>query len=351
MNKILQQKLHLSLLIQKLQGKNSLKRNVVKMKLKFIIAFVWIFLLCTASIESVFAQTGVSLAAEIQNMERTVSRQGITPNERHEALVRLAQLRQLSGDIEGAARNWLEAAGAIPGRVDDEALLNCAYCLAAMGEWDRAATALEPLLSKSARARFLNFSVRAIKTGDTSSLAAIIDIPEYSEMKSEIIFTLWKISRGSSADRWRQRLVAEFPQTPEGRLAAGESSTIIVRPNPFWLFANGLDSLPLLASETVGRPSQSAQTAAVTAPQVTAPQPTAAQPVASAARLQTGIFSRQANAQTQASSLRNAGFSPAVERRVVNNNEMWAVTVPVGSSQTQTMNALRTAGFDSFLIR
>jgi len=350
------------------------------------------------SLNAVFAQTaaqssssaavGASLEAEIQNIERTIARQGISAPERHEALVRLARLRQLSGDIEGAARNWLEAATAIPGRVDDEALLACAYCLAAMGEWDRAATALEPLLTKSLRARFLDLSIKAIRTGDTSALALLADNPLYAEMKPEIIFTLWKVTRGSSADRWRQRLITEFPQTLEGRLAAGESPSLIVRPSPFWLFAGGLDSLPLI-SNPVSRPAQvtvttnAAQTPQQSSVQASAVQATPSTPqqtsqatqqttsqttpqttgqvtqqttqqisqAPASARLQTGIFSRQENAQAQITALRNAGFSPSLERRLVNNNEMWAVTVPVGADQTRTMNALRTAGFESFLVR
>ena len=307
-------------------------------------------------VETVFAQTsGASLEAEIQNLERAITRQGIPAAERHDSLVRLARLRQLSGDIEGAARNWLEAATAIPGRVDDDALLNCAYCLAAMGEWDRAATALEPLLHKSARARFLDLSIRAIRTGDMSALAAIVDNPEYSGMKSEIIFLLWRISTGphgtsAQAERWRLRLINEFPQTPEGRLAASTgsfttnagsiaaTSTIIVRPTPFWLFAGGLDSLPLVASGSVPPPSQTTTAAA-------------AQPATSTARLQTGIFGVEVNAQAQAASLSLAGFTPSIERRTVNNAERWAVTVPAGTDQIRTMNALRAAGFDSFLVR
>ncbi|MCL2441631.1 MAG: SPOR domain-containing protein [Treponema sp.] len=319
---------------------------------------------------------GISLEVEIQNIERELARQGIPPVSRHAFLVRLARLRQLSGDIEGAARNWLEAAAAIPGSVDDEALLNCAYCLAAMGEWDRAAAALEPLLIKSPRARFLDLSIKAIRSGDITALAAIADNPAYSEMKAEIIFVLWKITRGSpssasQAERWRQRLLSEFPQTVEGRLAAGaSSSSVIIRPSPFWLFAGGLDSLPLIPTASEGRPvlgtvntplasqppaaptqvSSAVQTAS--APATSAPSVTPSSSTASPSpRLQTGIFSRQSNAQAQFQSLGNAGFSPSIERRIVNGSEMWAVTVPAGANQTATMNNLRAAGFDSFLIR
>jgi len=346
-------------------------------------ASVFAIILSTVLAPLVFAQTGLSLEAEIKNIEAAAAKTGIPAAERHSALVRLSRLRQLSGDIEGAARSWFEAAGAIPGRVDDDALLSCAYCLAAMGEWDRAVTALEPLLAKLPRARFLHTSIKAIKTGDLSELSALADNAEYSQMKQEIIFTLWKLSEGvhaaSSAgesspfklgggsEMWRQRLIAEFPQTPEGRLAA-QSSAVSVRPSPFWLFAGGLDSLSLAANPAPGFiPQQAAQTTAAQSGTVSKPLPAQGAAVAQAApvtqpvvqpstvqtnaRLQTGIFSRQPNAQAHAANLQKAGFTALIEQRAVNGNQMWAVVVPAGSDQTGIANALRAAGFESFVVR
>jgi len=284
----------------------------------------------TAVVGAVFAQTSVSLEAEILNIERAVSRQGASAVERHDALVRLARLRQLSGDIEGAAINWLEAAAAVPGTVDDDALLACAYCLAAMGEWERAGTALEPLLSKSPQARFLDTSIKAISSGDVSALSALSANPEYSQMKSQIIFILWKISQGNEAENWRRRLITEFPQSPEGRLAVGESSSAVtIRPSPFWFLMNRQDSISITAVERASSPAP-------------APQPSVPQ-----ARLQTGVFSRQANAQTQMDNLRRAGFSPSLEQR----GEMWAVIVPAGADSNRTIRELKDAGFDSFPLR
>jgi cell division septation protein DedD len=338
---------------------------------------------CVFGQRAVFAQTGVSLEAEIKNIEASVSKQGVSAVEKHAALVRLARLRQISGDIEGAARNWFEAAGAVPGRVDDDALLSCAYCLSAMGEWDRAITALEPLLQKSPRARFLDTAVRTIKTGDSTTLSAMADNSAYSQFKAEILFVLWKTAKGDVSEKWRQRLIVEFPQTPEGRLAVGQSSSsVIVSPSPFWLFAGGFDSLPVLASEKSGetiavqtatsaqtamsaQAATPAQTSSVTqttpAFQVSASQANVSQPSApqvqtsqssvSTARLQTGVFGRQANAQTQVSNLRQAGFSPSIEQRIVNGNEMWAVTVPIGTDQARAIRELREAGFDSFPVK
>jgi cell division septation protein DedD len=332
-----------------------------------------IFLVMMTAAGSLFAQAGVSLETEIQNIEREAGRQDISAQERHDALVRLARLRQLSGDIEGAARNWLEASAAIPGTVDDDALLSCAYCLAAMGEWDRAAAVLAPLLSKLPRARFLNISINAIKIGNVSGLSAIADSGEYSGMKSEIYFMLWKTSGAQTAETWRRRLAAEFPQTPEGRLAAGTASTVIVKPSPFLLFLGGLDSLPLMENEqpvshplsppverpvsatssspapvTTVPPAVSQQPTSQSATQIPVTQtPTVQTPAAQTARLQTGIYSRHDYAQAQMTRLRQAGFSPSIEQR----GEMWAVTVPAGADQSRSIRELREAGFDSFPIR
>jgi len=289
----------------------------------------------TAFAGAVFAQNGVSLDAEIQNIEKAAVAKGISAVERHDALVRLARLRQLSGDIEGAAKNWLEAAAAIPGNVDDDALLACAYCLAAMGEWDRAGSALSPLLAKSARARFLDTAVKAVKTGDVSLLSAIASDPDYSQMKSQIYFLLWKISRTETSDFWRQRLAAEFPQSPEGRIAtvgsAAPSPAVIVSPNPFWLLLGVNEPQPVVKSETA-----SAENAAPTA-----------QVPASGARLQTGLYTRRDNAEAQIANLKKAGFSPTLEQR----GEKWAVVVPAGADQSRAIRDLKNAGFDSFPVK
>jgi tetratricopeptide (TPR) repeat protein len=292
-------------------------------------------------------ETSVSLETEIKNLEKTAAAKGVSPVQRHEALVSLARLRQLSGDIEGAARNWLEAAAAVPGQVDDEALLACAYCLAAMGEWDRARTALEPLLAKLPRARFLYTSINSISTENLFALGLIAGNPEYSSYKNEIYFLLWKTSNGikrdsSSAEMWRQRLITEFPQTPEGRLAAGGASNVSIKPSPFWLLTSG-GSLPVEGKTTVV--TQPAVTAAQTAVSVLQDAD------ASQTRLQTGLFSKQANAQTQAANLRQAGFTPSIEQRIVNSGEMWVVTVPAGMDVNRSIRELREAGFESFPIK
>ncbi|MCL2128236.1 MAG: SPOR domain-containing protein, partial [Treponema sp.] len=67
--------------------------------------------------------------------------------------------------------------------------------------------------------------------------------------------------------------------------------------------------------------------------------------------LQTGVFSREANARSQAEALRKAGFSASVSPKAVNGAEHWAVTVPGGQDSAKTAQELKKAGFDSFPVR
>ncbi|MDR0441911.1 MAG: SPOR domain-containing protein [Treponema sp.] len=297
-----------------------------------------------AAVSPLFAQdahSGISLTAEIQNIEETISRKETTGLKKYDALVRLARLRQLAGDIDGAAKNWLEAATAIPNTLNENALLSCAYCLAAMGEWERASAALEPLLFNSKRARFLQVCINSWKSGDISALGAIAGNPDYSEYKSEIYFLLWKTADGALAETWKQRLLAEFPQSPEGRLAASEtSSAFTVKPSPFWLYLAGRDTFSLLET-AAQKPSIAVSNAA--------PEPQPALP-AKSVMLQTGIFGKELNAQAQIAALKKAGFSPLMERRNVNGNEMWAVIVPA-QDENRGIRELLAAGFESFPVK
>ncbi|MDR2952750.1 MAG: hypothetical protein LBU82_05870, partial [Treponema sp.] len=287
------------------------------------------------SLQAAFAQNGVPLSVEIQHVEKISAKQEASPAERHDAFVRLARLKQLSGDVEGAARNWLEAARAIPGKVDDDALLACAFCLAAMGEWERAEAALSPLLEKMPRAVFLARVIKACKTGDVSALAALADDPAFFPMKSEICFMLWKLTDG--AETWKRRLLSECPESAEARVALGDfGSHIIVKASPFWLFINSFSR-----AET-GAPSSALAASLMEKAEADSAKPP---------RLQTGLFSQKANAQAQAEKLNKAGFSPSIEPRGMNGKEAWAVTVPAGPDINRGIRDLRAAGFESFPLR
>ena len=294
---------------------------------------------------SLFAQNSGAdpgqLGAEITAIERRLNA-GLSPAERHDALVRLARLRQLSGDITAAAACWLDAAAADPS--DDAALTAGAFCLAAVGEWDTALLTIRPLLASGRQglpvlqARYLEASLNARVSGNVSALAGLAGDPEFAAIHPLVHYTLWRIiaenpgvSPAGSAEVWKARLLAEFPQSPEARAAnPGKNTATAIKevPSPIWL---------LFPGNPVEQPRSAPAVPAV--------------PASAPVVLQTGVFSREANARAQADTLQKAGFSAAVSRRPVNGVDHWAVTVAAGQNVNQTIQDLKKAGFDSFPVK
>jgi hypothetical protein len=301
------------------------------------------------------APPGISAGTELRNIESSLARPGISALERYNVLCRLARLRQLSGDIEGAAQSWLAAATSLASEVPegsgdaalsgDDALATGAFCLVSLGEWEQAAAVIGPLLGSGRqgpallRARYLDACLSTWNTGDPSALVSLAARPEYGELKSAVYYTLWKTAPGDTgAETWKARLLAEFPLSPEGRIAASENGgAISARPGPLWLLFPGRGGFSLAA-----------------APAGISATPTApagdgnAVPASAVKILQTGLFRGEANARAQMGRLESAGFSPSLTRRAVNGGEFWAVTVPAGQNMNRTIMELKHAGFESF---
>jgi len=326
------------------------------------------------------------LGAEIQGLEQKLFTE-ISPAERHDALVRLAQLRQLSGNIAIAAVNWLDAAAADPN--DDAALVSGAFCLAAVGEWEKAALVLRPLLASGKQglpmlqARYLDASLMAWTAQDASTLAALAGDSEFTTLRPMIYYTLWQIItrnpgvRGAAnAELWKSRLLAEFPQSPEARAANPEkhknSPVISAVQSPLWLLFPGAAGSAPLQSPKPAAPAEQPKPAAPAEqprPAVSAEQPKPATPTeplgptiapippkpaapaAAAVVLQTGLFSKEANACSQFDALRKAGFTATISRKLVNGTEYWAVTVPAGQNTNKTIQELKKAGFESYPVK
>jgi hypothetical protein len=317
--------------------------------------------------------TGIALGAEIQNLEKiTTSGSSATGSQKYDALVRLARLRELSGDIEGAAASWASAASAEAGKTDAAALVQSACCLAFIGEWEKAGAALGraiPALSSGEtllRARYLEACVKAWNSSDASALVSLAENSEFAGLKPSVYYTLWKIVAGKpiaspawgTAETWKSRLIAEFPKSPEARIAAAETpgngqtpSVITAKPGPLWIFLPGRAAVTV--SDTIAAAPVPGASVAVPAQPPAASAVTVEAPStggSSAKALQTGLFSRDANAQAHSERLKSAGFSSAVSRRMVNGAEYWVVTVPPGQDVNKTIMELKNAGFESFPV-
>jgi len=314
---------------------------------------------------SLYAQNNPGqLGTEIQAIEQTLSKPGVSSAERHDALARLAKLRQLSGNIAEAAAHWLDAAAADPS--DAAALTSGAYCLAAIGEWDRAALALRPLLASGRagpvmlQAWFLDACLRAWSAADVSALTALAAHPDFATLRPLIYYTLWQtIARnpaaagaGATAESWKTRLLAEFPQSPEARAVnpgnEKDSLAVNVVQSPLWQLLPG----KAIATAPSAAPAPVAPAAPAPKPAApVAPTPATTSSDASAVVLQTGLFSKEANARAQSDALRKAGFTAVLSRKLVNGAECWVVAVPAGSDQRKTTADLKKAGFDSFPVK
>jgi cell division septation protein DedD len=291
---------------------------------------------------------------EILNLEQKLASPSISAFERYEALVRLARLKQLSGNISGAAANWLDAATVNPN--DGNALVAGAYCLTAIGEWEKAYAAIQPLIASARRdpaalqAFYLEAYLRTVTNSNASPLAVLAGDPGFASLRPMVYYTLWqilarnpKISGAGSADSWKTRLIAEYPGSPEALIAGSGGASVSAVQNPMWMLFPGAP----VAGSAAKPPTSTAPPTPAPAPRPTTPTTSQPTQASAAPLLQIGVYSSEANARNQVESLRKAGYTATVSRKLVNGAERWAVTVPAGQNQSKTMQDLKKAGFDS----
>ena len=274
------------------------------------------------------------------------------------ALAELASLRELAGDLEGAATAWTDAAFAAAEGRDDRSLLEAARCLIALGEFDRAFADLRTVLITGrepdtlSRARYLGAQIAAFR-GDADAketLSVFIDDPEYADRRPATLYLLWRIS---SEESFRTRLLADHGTSPEASLATAAESISVAR-TPLWLFfPAGGEVLP--AGEPGGGDAGAASVLTVA---------TSAEPVVDATQvgakvpestdkservvLQIGLFRGEENAKVLMKRLEAAGFKAEIVRRVVEKDEYLAVTVSGGDNPNEAIIRLKDAGFESF---
>lgn len=296
--------------------------------------------LCFCAAFPGFAQETKPLTAEIAALEQALARHP-GPQEKNRAMRELARLQELSGNLDGAARSWNEAAIALPER-DYDALLHCASCLAASGEFDNAAAAAQTALlsaSPSIRIRALCLSgqIEAFRTGNIAPLRSLLSDAAFVPFMPSIYYTIWKIS-GEAA--WRSKLLADFPESPEA-LALGDGA-VNAAPTALWLLGSAVPSVMAGIAGTGAAAANSvlpAESPAASAPEEGGP-----------AMLQTGLFGREENARALAARLTQAGFKAMVTQKPVNGTVFWAVGVAPGQDHNRTILLLKDSGFEAFPV-
>jgi len=292
--------------------------------------------------------SSAALAAEISRLEKLTlgpagsAQAGAALKERYNAFLNLVRLHRLSGNSEAALKTCADALAVFPG--EGRLLLEQGRLLLSQGEYEKAGEVIKVFLRSGLdnelvlQGRYLDAQIIAFRSGDTQALALLADDPDFAEYHSGICYTLWKLTGLSS---WKTRLTAEFPRSPEAKIAASAAG-VDSAPTPLWLLFPGRESITLA-------PAASSPETQVP-PAVPAAQPASGQSQDSVL-LQCGLFGREDNAKAMSESLKKAGFQPQVSMRNVNGNDRWAVTVPGGKDMNATIKLLKDAGFESFPVR
>ncbi|MDR1029806.1 MAG: SPOR domain-containing protein [Treponema sp.] len=283
---------------------------------------------------SIQGSTQILLMEEVQRIEETVIISKLSPGDKQEAFIRLAKLLQLSGNLEDAAKAWKNAALADPQNQHDTALVEGAFCLVGLGEMEQAETQVKPLLQSKhpgtrIKARYLNAHIQAFRSGELAPLLTLVDDPDYERYMPGIYYTLWKVS---NIELYQSKLLSTYPQSPEALIIKQEASSnrpVSAQPSALWLLFPGRDQVRL---EALGQGTADSGT------EKEAPW------------LQTGLFSKEENAQVMATDLKFLGFEAVVVHRLVNGTSFWAVTVPAGPDIQKTKVQLQEKGFEAFSV-
>jgi cell division septation protein DedD len=208
---------------------------------------------------------------------------------------------------------------------------------------------------------------------DASSIAsAIAGAPKAgatalsADRRREARFLVWLCAEAVDKASAASALASEFPGSPEALIAAGSAST---PPLPHW-YLGGLDAAQALkhpaGAVAAPAPSSVAPAAVASAAPAAAPAgaagPKPASPSASTAstaqgkRLQVGYFSREDNAQALKEELGSKGFAAVIEPRMravgagKAEEKRWIVVVEGGKDIAKTLQSLKDAGYESYMI-
>jgi hypothetical protein len=278
-------------------------------------------------------------------------------------LVKAAGLDLLLGLFGEAASRYESAANLPPKEKDIGLLLRAARCFIAAGDAEKAQAIASGLLMMTidpdsiASARLVGAwaLVMGDRPEDASTLASTIvgavkGSPSYpsAERRREARFILWLCSKGQAKTQAAAALAGEFPDSAEALIAAGSASA---PPLPHW-YLGGLGAAQ--GAATPGA-SPAGAIAGSAAKDGAAPADSSPAVAAKGKRLQVGYFSREDNAQALKSELASKGFSAAIEPRMraaagKAEERRWIVVVDQGKDLAATLQKLKDAGYESYIV-
>jgi len=289
---------------------------------------------------------------------------------RQPLVIKAGDLALLLGLFDEAASSYVEAADLASPKAAEEPrarispaaaalLIRAARCDLAAGDFEKALDISSRLAlgtedgDISAASRLVGAWALALQGSSAEARSAALSLAEPSVLparRREARFILWlctvddKSSTAEEKDKAAGILASEFPGSPEALIASGSVSP---PPLAHWYLGG------LLAPA----PASPAKSAAATATPPAAKS--AVLPAASGAggkRLQVGYFSVEDNAQAMKDDLASKGFSATVEARTRSGGEgkpdenRWIVSVDGGKDMAKTMQSLKDAGYEPYIV-
>jgi tetratricopeptide (TPR) repeat protein len=274
-------------------------------------------------------------------------------------LALLLGLFQVSGSRYEEAARLSSSGGLLAASPDGALLLRASRSYLASGDLDKAtqlasvlaAGTEPPLIVKSARLiQAWSFLLQGKNSDATAiaSAAAAESGPAWSALRREARFILWVCASGSEKKVAAAALSAEFPGSPEAQIANGVASP---PPLPHW-YLGGLTEAQSDKAKALSLSPGLAVPSAGQGITVTGAGPPAAFPVK---RLQVGYFSVEDNAQALKDELAIKGFSAVIEQRLKtagsgSSGTRWVVIVAGGADAAKTMQSLKDAGYESYVV-
>ena len=339
--------------------------------------------LAKASSPADFASTLDALSTDLSPSDSLAllneSLASVAPALRKPLLVKAAGLSLLTGLFVEAAARYEEAAAPVQGPgpgpgsgADASLLLHSARCYLAAGDPEKASElgdrllAADPAYSASARLVLAWSRLLQSRGGEARTLALELlgakDGVQTGERR-EAAFLEWLSSTAEEKAQAASALLAEFPGSPEALIASG---AVAPPPLPHW-YLGGLALAPAPSPAAPPPPSPAPPSAAnpgagspksnPVGPQSSAggPQSNPGSP-AQAKRLQVGYFSTEQNAEALKTELSAKHFAASIETITRTSGDgkrqesRWIVVVEGGKDLAKTRQALKDAGYESYLI-
>jgi hypothetical protein len=256
----------------------------------------------------------------------------------------LGSLCEQFGDYTDASRSYAIAAGisavAAPGMPHlsaEQLVINAVRCALSAGDFvtaenyltSRVKDSTDPVIS--AYVRLYSVWSKLCQVESAGALDATLALlrtysedPAMEQVRPAVLLSLWYIdSDNKSADR----LLADYPQSPEAAIVSGKAGLL---PAPFWFFSPRRNSA---VDESVPVPPVS---------------PNA--DVHPTMRQQLGLFNNEDNAKKLVAELAQKGFTAHIKQGMRSNGTMYyIVLVPENTAETMGTQ-LKNAGFECYPI-